>query len=158
MRRARPLLRRLVPMAATAVALAPAPAHADQTVARTARPTGLAAGQGLLAFSAYDPAVAGYRLMISRDGAVRPAAVAPNPTPFDVDVGPTESGHPYLVYSRCEDRSSPVPRGCDIYAYDPTTGRENRYEASTRSHSEVHPTYWRGRIAFGASCGSAAAP
>lgn len=155
---ARSLLRRLTPMAVVALALAPATAHADQTIARTARPTGLAAGEGLLAFSAYDPAVAGYRLMISRGGAVSAAAVAPSPTPFDVDVGPTESGRPYIVYSRCEDRSSPVPRGCDVYAYDPATGRENRYDVSTGGHSEVHPTYWRGRIAFVRYYGSGADP
>ncbi len=123
-------------------------AGADQTIATTPRPTTVAAGQGLVAFSRYDPAVDGYRLMIARKGLVERASVAPSPTPFEVDVGPTPSGRAYLVYSRCESRSTPVPRGCDIYAYDPDSHRENRYDASSSSHSDVHPTYWRGRVAF----------
>ena len=51
-----------------------------------------------------------------------------------------------------------MPHGCDIYAYDPATGRENRYSASTRSHSELHPTYWRGHMAFVRYYGSGADP
>lgn len=123
-------------------------ARADQTIATTPRPTTVAAGQGLVAFSSYDPAVRGYRLMIAREGRVERASVAPSPTRFEVDVGPTESGRAYLVYSRCESRSAPVPEGCDIYAYDPATHRENRYDASSSTESDVHPTYWRGRVAF----------
>ncbi len=86
--------------------------------------------------------------MIARGGTVRAAAVAPSESPFDVDVGPTENGRRYLVYSRCENRSGAVPRGCDIYAYDPDFEVENRYDASSSSTSEVQPTYWRGRVAF----------
>jgi hypothetical protein len=133
-------------------------ARADRTVAQTVRPTGVAAGQGLLAFSAYDPSINAYRLMIARGGTVRRASVAPSPTRFDVDVGPTASGRPYVVYSRCTDRSEPVPRGCDIYAYDPDAGRENRYDASSPTESDVHPTYWRGRLAFVRYYGSADDP
>jgi hypothetical protein len=135
-------------LAAAAAAVAPAGARADDTLARTARSTPVAAGQGLVAFSSYDPAIHAYRLMISRRGTVAAANVAPSPAPFDVDVGPTPSGRAYLVYSRCADRSAPVPQGCDIYAYDPDSGRENRYDHSSPSESDVHPTYWRGRIGF----------
>ena len=74
--------------------------------------------------------------------------MAPSPTSFDVDVGPTASGHAYVVYSRCEDRSTPVPKGCEIYAYDMRTGREHRYDASSPTESEAHPTYWAGRLVF----------
>jgi hypothetical protein len=133
-------------------------ASADQTIATTPRPTTVAAGQGLVAFSKYDSAIHEYRLMIARHGRVERASVAPSPTPFEVDVGPTGSGRPYLVYSRCESRSTPVPKGCDIYAYDPDTHRDNRYDASSASHSEVHPTYWRGRVAFVRYYGSASDP
>jgi hypothetical protein len=127
---------------------APGAAAADQTIAATPKPTGVAAGQGLVAYSAYDPAIRAYRLMIARRGTVEHASVRPSPTPFDVDVGPTQSGRAYLVYSRCESRDAPVPKGCDIYAYDPDSHRENRYGASSPSESDVHPTYWRGRVAF----------
>jgi hypothetical protein len=142
-------LRRAVPPAlAVALLCAPGAARADQTIATTPRPTGVAAGQGLAAFSAYDPAIHAYRLMIARRGRVERASVRPSPTRFDVDVGPTKGGRAYLVYSRCESREGPVPRGCDIYAYDPDHNDENRYAASSPTESDVHPTYWRGRIAF----------
>jgi hypothetical protein len=147
-----PLLRALRPggaLAALLLAAAPiASAQADQTVATTARPTPVAAGQGLVAFSAYDAAIDAYRLTIARGGRTEQPDVAPSSTPFDVDVGPTEGGRPYLVYFRCEEGGGTVPRGCDIYAFDPRSGREKRYDASSSRHSDVHPTYWRGRVAF----------
>jgi hypothetical protein len=148
----------LLALGALALLGAPAPAQADQTIDTTPRPTGVAAGQGLVAYSAYDPAVHGYRLMIARHGRVERASVRPSPTPFDVDVGPTASGRAYLVYSRCEGRAAPVPKGCDIYAYDPASHRENRYDASSPTESDVHPTYWRGRVAFVRYYGSGSDP
>ena len=135
-------------LAALVLFVAPGAARADQTIDTTPRPTGVASGQGLVAYSSYDPAIHAYRLMIARDGHVERASVRPSPTPFDVDVGPTQSGRAYLVYSRCESRDTPVPKGCDIYAYDPDSHHENRYDASSPTESDVHPTYWRGRIAF----------
>jgi hypothetical protein len=124
-------------------------AHADQTLATTSRPTHIAAGQRLVAFSSYDGAINAYRLMIARHGRIQAASVRPSPTPFDVDVGRTESGRAYLVFQRCRSGgASSMPRGCDIFGYDPDSHHENRYRASTSAHSEVHPTYWRGRIAF----------
>ena len=135
-------------LAALVLFVAPGAARADQTIDTTPRPTGVASGQGLVAYSAYDPAIHAYRLMIARDGHVERASVRPSPTPFDVDIGPTQSGRAYLVYSRCESRDTPVPKGCDIYAYDPDSHHENRYDASSPTESDVHPTYWRGRIAF----------
>ena len=73
-------------------------AHADQTIATTARPTTIATGQGLVAYSAYDPAVHGYRLMIDRLGTTARADVAPSAAPFDVDVGPTPGGEVHPTY------------------------------------------------------------
>lgn len=148
MSQSQPLLSRLLALAAVALLCAPAAARADQTIDTTPRPTGVAAGQGLVAYSAYDRALDAYRLMIARQGRVERASVRPSATPFDVDVGPTESGRAYLVYSRCESRATAVPKGCDIYAYDPDSHHENRYDASSPTESDVHPTYWRGRVAF----------
>ncbi|HEY7622309.1 MAG TPA: hypothetical protein VH834_21240 [Solirubrobacteraceae bacterium] len=71
---------------------------------------------------------------------------------------PTASGRADVVYSRCQSRSGAVPTGCDVYAYNPRTHRENRYRFSTASHSEVHPTYWDGRVAFVRYYGSSADP
>jgi hypothetical protein len=133
-------------------------ARADQTIATTARPTTIATGQGLVAYSAYDPAAHGYRLMIVRLGRTVRADVAPSPTPFDVDVGPTPAGHAYLVYSRCRSRTTPVPQGCDIYAYDVISHREQRIDGADSARSEVHPTYWDGRLAFVRYYGSARDP
>jgi hypothetical protein len=141
-----PLL--IVVLAAFGLSCTAGVASANQTIATTARPTAIATGQGIVAYSAYDPAVHGYRLMIDRLGKTVRADVAPSATPFDVDVGPTPAGHDYLVYSRCRTRATPVPRGCDIYAYDVINHRELRIDGADSGRSEVHPTYWDGRLAF----------
>ena len=56
---------------AAALVLGLASAHEPTGPSRTVRPTGVAAGQGLVEFSAYDPSIDASRLMISRGGSVQ---------------------------------------------------------------------------------------
>src|SRR5689334_7381126 len=108
-------LRRPLPLLLAIAALATAAgARADVVVAPTATPTPIAAGQRVVVFSSYDAAAKNYRLAIREHGTVTMPDVAPNPVPFDVDVGPTPSGHAYLVYSRC-----PSGGGTPFYALPP---------------------------------------
>lgn len=131
--------------------LAGAPgANADDTLAQTARPTDLSAGQGLVVYSAYDASSHRYRLMQISKGVTSRVDVPSSLTPFNADVGPTSSGHAYLVYERCA-RARPADSGlmgCDIYTYNPATGVERRSHASDPAHDDVNPTYWRGRLVF----------
>lgn len=128
-------------------------ARADVVVAPTTAPTPIAAGQGVVAFSSFDAAAKSYRLQLLQNGAVTTPDVPPSASPFDVDIGPTSSGHAYLVYSRCPESggrpSYALPGSdCDLYAYNPATGREAPVHASDPGHADVHPTYWRGRLAW----------
>ena len=124
-------------------------AGADTQVATTKRPTAVRAWGGVAAFSIYDEASASFRLAISRAGRpVETVAVAPQPIAFDLDVGPDSRGSPAIVYSRCA-RMGLRPRGCDLYRYSLSTGRESKLVgASSPSASETAPTIWGGRIAW----------
>lgn len=143
------MLRRLILGLAGLAVLAP-PAHADDvTLARLADSTSISAGEGIVLYSAYEKATKQYRLMeISNPGdgsTPTPVPVPPSPTPFNADVGPTASGHPFFVYERCEKGDD---ASCDIYTFNPRTGREQRSKSSDPKHGEQQVTYWKGRLAF----------
>lgn len=137
-----------------AFAAVPSAASADTTQAQTARPTQLSAGSGAVLYSAYDASTGSYRLMRLVDGRANALPVAPSARDFQADVGPTDKGDPFYVYVRCGED----PDSCDLFAYNPRTGIEQRSKASDPSHSESLPTYWRGRLAFVRDYGTAAAP
>jgi hypothetical protein len=143
----------------------PSPAFADQTIASVLAPTPISAFGGRLAWSAFDPAQLSYRLMAQVDGAIAAVPVAPRGVPFDVDLGSGPNGAAIAVYSRCKRepaRRDPAisnvvaqlpdwstGRGCDIYRFDFTSGRETKIvSGSTRGASEFLPTVWKSRIAF----------
>jgi len=88
-----------------------------------------------------------YRLVVSSSGAIADAAVAAMDVPFDPDLGPTKANGRFVVYSRCQTGSA--TRGCDVYGYDLSTRSERRLAVSSRSRSEVGPSFFKGAIAFG---------
>ncbi len=147
------LNRGLVPMLLLA-ACAPASASADTRLATVSRPTELAAGFGVLLYSAYDAQAGNFRLMALKDGRTTALPVAPSARSFQADVGPTASGHAFYVYSRC----GAEPGSCDLYAFNPATGAEQRSKASDPKHDDLHPTYWKGTLAFVREYGSAKEP
>jgi hypothetical protein len=139
---------------ATAGAQTPAPAP----ISGVAVPAPIAAYGGVLVWSAPDGH--GRYALMERDGAgtVRTLPVASRGVPFDVDLGPTNGGSIYAVYSRC--RTEPVwsgtqmppyeqGRGCDIYKLDLTTLAEERYtKVNASDGTEYWPSYWKGVVAF----------
>jgi hypothetical protein len=144
---------------------AAAPAAADQTIATVAAPTPVSAYGGRVVWSTFDAVKSDYRLMTESAGTVATVPVGPRRVPFDVDVGPDSNGHTIVAYSRCRrdpPRRDPAignaiaqlpdwrrGRGCDLYRFDFTTGRETRIaSASSTGASEFLPSVWRRRVAF----------
>ena len=106
-----------------------------------------------------------FRLRIAYRGNVKTLRLRSRAVPFDVDVGPSASGRPVLVYSRCVDEptssayrqlETELPawkdaRGCDIYRFNPRTNKEQLLRRlSSLSESETLPAIWRDHIAFAA--------
>ena len=114
-----------------------------------AAPKVSADGQAL-AWSAYDPAVSGWHLMLLNNGITQMLPIAPSPTPFDVDLG--DNGHGGLVaaYSRCSHPSiRTLPHGCRLYVYDFAVGAERPIAiANVAGASQFLPSMAAGRVAF----------
>jgi hypothetical protein len=135
-------------------ALAAAPAHASDTVVATvAKSTTIDAYGGRAVWSTWDPAISAYRLTVYNAGRIRTLPVPPNVEPFEVDLGPGPRGGTVAIYTRCRlavdiavDREG--RRGCDLYLYRFTTGRETKLTRPSTSVDEHWPTIWGKRIAF----------
>ncbi len=114
-----------------------------------AAPKVSADGQAL-AWSAYDPAVSGWHLMLLNNGITQMLPIAPSPTPFYVDLG--DNGHGGLVaaYSRCSHPSiRTLPHGCRLYVYDFAVGAERPVAiANVAGASQFLPSMAAGRVAF----------
>src|SRR4051794_8719824 len=151
-----------VALAALGLALFPAAARADYTVAAVERPTPVSAYAGHVVWSQYDASIAGYRLVeahASTAGLVTTQLpAAPRGGPFAADVGPGPAGAAPVVYSRCAteprlgDDQLPVwatGRACDVYELPLGATSEARVAGvSTAASSEFLPSIWRGRVAF----------
>jgi hypothetical protein len=130
------------------------PAQAADTVVSTvARPTTIDAYGDRAVWSAWDPSARAYRLTEYADGAARQVPVRASAVPFDVDLGPAAGGGTLAVYSRCTRPPADTwvlngRRGCDLYAYDFTRGRERRLAGANSAADERWPTVWGSRIAF----------
>lgn len=83
---------------------------------------------------------------------VKIAADAPYEAPIpafgqavDPDVGPRDStGAPVVAYSRCTTSAR-----CDVYRFDPSTGKEAKLKAVSKSKSaETAPSIWKGTVLF----------
>jgi hypothetical protein len=143
----------------------PSAAHADELVGAVNRPTLISAYGGRLAWSQYVPTQNSYVLVTRVAGVSSVVPVAPRAVPFDVDLGPDETGGIVAAYSRC--KSDPVGRapgsrnaiaqlpvwetgrGCDLYRFDFATGQETAIAVANAPHaSEFLPTIWKARVAF----------
>jgi hypothetical protein len=144
-------MRRIVALALLAVAAAPAPAvAADSLVATVARPTTVEAAGGRAVWSSWDPAAGAYRLTEFANGATRALPVAPNRGPFDVDL---RADGRVAVYSRCMRPTLSAwelngRRGCDVHRFDFGSGRESRVGRINSGADEYWPAITRRRIAF----------
>jgi hypothetical protein len=128
---------------ATAV-LAPAATAqgAPTTLAVEQAPTRVAAYDGTVMWSHFDPVAKTYSLVKSVNGAAPTnVAVAPRTKgPFDIDLGTNRSGATYAVYTRDDG---------DIYRLNVATGGEVKItKLSSPTIAERDPTIMRGEIAF----------
>ena len=95
---------RLLALAVLLVMLFVAPASAaagDEVIARLAEPSAIDAYAGRVVWN--EPSPAGYRLVEHSGGVVRQLPIAPQPRPFDVDLGPNRKAATVAVYSRCTE-------------------------------------------------------
>lgn len=134
-------------------------ADAATVLSSESRLTTISAYGGHVVWSGFDPARRVFRLKESFAGRTRILPVRSRRVAFDVDLGPDRRGQPVAVYSRCRReppnetvRDLPVHyqgRGCDVYRFDFTTGRERRVDGiGSRTSSETLPSIWKDRIAF----------
>ncbi len=133
----------LLTAAATGAVLAPAAvAQAAPTpLAVEQAPTRIAAWEGTVMWSHFDPATKTYSLVKSvGGGAPVPVGVAPRSgSPFDIDLGTSRSGATYAVYTRHGD----------IYRLNVASGSEVKIDKlSAPTRAERDPTIQRGEIAF----------
>jgi hypothetical protein len=134
----------LLTAAAAAAVLAPAATAqgAPTTLGVEQAPTRVAAWDGTVMWSRFDPATQTYSLVKSENGGA-PTNVAVSPRqkgPFDIDLGTNRSGATYAVYTRDDG---------DIYRLSVATGREAKVaKLSASTIAERDPTIMRGEIAF----------
>lgn len=93
----------------------------------------IAAYSNTAAWSRWDPAVAGYRLVVDRGGAIRTLAVPPSSRPFEVTAGRGPDGATWLVWARCAGDSQSEPTACDIEGYDLGTDRPKTFPFAARA-------------------------
>ena len=138
-------LRRLLPLAALALALIPAaPAAADEAIAEIGRQSPVAGYGGWEAWSRFDEAAGRYTLMLRAPGqAAQPARVPTSPRPFDVALGPDTDHNVVAVYRGCGSG------GCDIRRYTTASGRDVRLSTvSSPSYDEATPAIWGANVVF----------
>jgi len=128
-------------VAGTVLSPAAAAQGAPTTLAVEQAPTRVAAWNGTVMWSHFDPATKTYSLVKSVNGGA-PVAVGVAPrsdTPFDIDLGTNRSGSTYAVYTR----------DGDIYRLNVATGSEVKVDKlSSPTLAERDPTIQRGEIAF----------
>jgi hypothetical protein len=141
----------------TAAVPGPAAAGADALVVATVRrPTPVAAGGGLAAWSAYDATTGRYALQTWDDGAraVKTVVVRERAAPFDAAVG---GDGRTLFFSRCARESAGVPgtpgwrleRGCALRRADARTGAERRLDVHRPAGAvDVLPAARESHLAF----------
>lgn len=134
----------LITAAVAGAVLAPAATAqgAPTTLAVESAPTRVAAWNGTVLWSRFDPATQLYTLVKSV-GATAPVPVGVAPrrlAPFDIDLGTNRSGATYAVYTRNDG---------DIYRLNVATGTETKLDKlSSLALVERDPTIQRGEIAF----------
>lgn len=138
-------------LATTAASLAAAggSASAATVLVEQARPFGVDAAKGVSVYSQYDESIEGYRLVARQAGQPRVLDVAPQPVPFDVDIGTSRTGALVAVYSRSIDDEN-----TDLFRYSFASGSETRLAGLSSAYASEHdPSVWRGEIAFLRSTG-----
>ncbi len=98
----------------------------------------------------------GYVLMTYSGNAVTRLPLPVRALPFDVDLGPDETGATVAVYARCDrdDTVSTLTLGpCALHKFDIGTGQDQllRVHVGPRCHLS-HPAIWKSTIAYVRRC------
>jgi hypothetical protein len=144
-------LARMVLGAGAAVILlaCPAPgAGAQPLLALDPAGVSVAAYGGWAAWSRPDGATGNYALVLrSPQGAISLPAIAENPAPFDVELGPAGASAVAAVYSRCANTTT--RKGCHIAELRlGVAGAVERAMAPPGGGSDHEPAIWNGALAF----------
>jgi hypothetical protein len=89
----------------------------------------IAAYSNTAAWSWWDEAAGGYRLVVDRGGTIRALDVAPSSQPFELSAGRGPDGATWLVWARCE---SSATIECDIEGFDLGTGLPKSFAFAAR--------------------------
>jgi hypothetical protein len=101
---------------------------------------------GWAAWSRPDAATNAFALVLrSPAGAISLAPVATSPAPFDVELGPSDSGVA-AVYSRCADTST--LQGCHIYYLRLGVAGATEQILAVPGSSVHEPAIWNGRLVY----------
>jgi hypothetical protein len=141
--------RRLLSLLALA-ALVPGAAQArDTTVATVERPSEVRELDGIVVYSAFDPAIDAYRLTVRDAEGVRALPVAPSAEPFEADIGTNSSGDPQVVFSvDVGPVAGGQAGGRDLFVMALDEGAARPVRNANTDQDEVSPTIDDGRIAF----------
>jgi len=121
--------------------------HAATPTSLDSSGEGVSAYGGWAAWSRYDAATKQFSLVLrSPAGTQLLPPVPERPTPFDVELGPTESGVA-AVYSRCTDYTALL--GCHVYELKLGETQAGEHILAVPGGGSLHePAIWQGRVAF----------
>ena len=142
--------RRLTLLVLAALALAPAAAWAQDTaVYPLERPTQVRELDGTVVYSAFDPAIDGYRLTVRDAQGAGTVPVQPSETPFEADIGTNSSGDPQVIFSLdVGPQEGGVSGMRDLFVLTLGSGEVRPVRNANTGLDERSPTIEGGRIAF----------
>lgn len=92
----------------------------------------IAAYSNTAAWSRWDEAAGGYRLVVDRGGTIRALDLAPSLRPFELSAGRGPDGATWLVWARCGGDVTTEPTECDVEGYDLGTGSAKSFPFAAR--------------------------
>jgi len=133
-----------------ALALAPAAAQAQETtVATLERPSEVRELEGTVVYSAFDPAIDGYRLTVRDAQGARRLPVQPSPTPFEADIGTNSKGDPQVIFSLGVGlQEGGQAGGRDLFVIKVGSDEVRPVRNANTNRDERSPTIDEGRVAF----------
>ncbi len=115
---------------------------AERLIAVQSASSGIRAYAGMAVFSRWDGSA--YHLAVSTAGGAPVDLPAPTQnTLFDADIGPDAEGRPAIVYSACASGE------CSLHRLRLGAGAPTELKSThAPGQRELHPSLWRGRVAF----------
>lgn len=117
------------------------PAAADTTTVPDPTARNITAYGSTVAWSR--KAADGWHLVLAQGGAVADAPVAPSPSAYDPDLGPTKANGRTIVYAR----------DGDLYRYDVGAAAEQKLTALSSGAAETAPSFFKDTVVFSRTTG-----